>query len=410
MAVKVLALASGVTGLADHRELNGSLVIAQGTTGVRTGLLHNSGYASFSAQSAMVLRIAPLKCIINNGVASNLGPYLVVSDANVDLTFADGEASVTRTDRVIVRVYDNANDGSGSTQGTVEYLKGQASGAATSLPTNSMLLYDFAVPAGASSGSGGINFSSVATEQRVYTASNGSVILLNNVAGLATITQPSGGQMAWIQSINALYIYDGFAAVWKNKGQVQVSNSAQLTNISNPYDGLMAVTRDTDALWVYDGSTWVQPKTNYVPVGSVRQSVAQSLTSGSATAITFTGTEFIDTHNYHNPSSNSSRVTPLIAGYYSVVGTLSVVSAAYTQVSAAIGVNGTRIAPQVVLRPDAASSAAQSVQTTTIVSMNGSTDYFELYGSQNSSGAQNTNVSAGFESSLQWNYIGPTSY
>jgi hypothetical protein len=42
--------------------------------------------------------------------------------------------------------------------------------------------------------------------------------------------------------------------------------------------------------------------------------------------------------------------------------------------------------------------------------MNGSTDYFELHGSQTSAGSNNTNVAAGFESTLSWDYIGPTSY
>src|SRR5262245_55548884 len=102
MAVKVLALASGVTGLADHRMLEGSLLLPDGSTSVRSGVLANGTYGALSTVAAMVARVGPLKAVIANSISSTLGPYLVVSDANVDLTFADGEASVARTDRVIV--------------------------------------------------------------------------------------------------------------------------------------------------------------------------------------------------------------------------------------------------------------------------------------------------------------------
>lgn len=407
MAVKVLALASGVTGLADHRILNGALTTHDGSLARRSGLFQGASNGTFSTVSAMVGRVGPLSGVVANSISSALGPYLIVSDANTDITFADGEASVPRVDRVIIRVRDNANDGSGSTAGSVEYLKGQASGAATAMPNNSLLLYEMTVPAGASAGGGGLNFANV-VDKRLYTVANGGILRVSSNTDMVAISNPYDGMPVYRQDLDCFYIYNG--STWEPKGQVSVASSANLTNINNPWDGLIAVTRDTDAIYVYNGSTWVAPKTSFKPVGVLKQQAAQLLASGTSTAITFgSGSEDIDSHNFHDVTTNNTRVTPTIAGYYRITGHLSMPSLGLTQVAAAIAKNGTRVSPQAIMRPDTV-AASSTAQTTVILNMNGTTDYFELFGQQNSAGANNTNVSAGFESTLSWDYIGPTSY
>lgn len=408
MAVNVLALASGVTGLADHRGLEGSFATSGGVITTRTGLFPSTGAADKSTVSAMVARVAPFRAIINNSISSALGPYLMISTANVDITFADGEASVVRTDRIIARVRDNANDGSGSTAGSVEYLKGQASGAATAMPNNSMLLYQMNVPAGASAGGGGINFANM-TDSRTFTTASGGIIPVPGATEMNAISSPYWGQAVYRTDLDCLYIWDG--GNWRPKGQISVAASANLTNITNPWDGLQAVARDTNATWVYNGSTWQQPVPLIKPYGNLIQQSAQSVANGGGITLTFgSGSEDMDSHNFHDMVTNNSRVTPNIAGVYRVTAYVCMVAATYTQVAATLAKNGTNLNGRVLVRPDAASSSACTAIATSLVSCNGTTDYFEAAAGQSSSGTQNTSVSAGFASSLSWEYVSPLTY
>lgn len=283
MTVKVLALASGVTGLTDHRILNGALVQNAGALQIRMGLMPSPNAATLSTVSAMVASVSAFKCVIANSVASSLGPYVLVSDATVNITFADGEASVPRVDRIIARAYDNVNDGSGDTKGDVYYLKGQASGAATPAPSNSMILYEVTVPAGTSAGSGGINFNTATTDRRFYTSAAGGIVPIANATDMSSISFPYEGMTIYRTDLDTLYIYDG--TNFKPKGQISVANSAALSNVTNPENGSIAYARDTGRLWTYNGSSWVR---NY----NEPQEIAgkQGITSQSS----FTSTSYAD--------------------------------------------------------------------------------------------------------------------
>lgn len=254
MATKVLALASGVTGLADHRILNGTLVTSSGGLDVRGGVFPgSSGDGALSTVSAMVARVGPLRCIISNTISLALGPYLLVSDANTDITFDNGEASVSRVDRIIARAYDDANDASGDTKGIIEYLKGQASGAATTLPNNSLLLYEMTVPAGASAGGGGINFAN-AVDKRVYTAAAGGIYPVASSTDMSAIASPYEGMSIYRTDLDVIYVYDG--TNFKPRGQASVASSGNLNDITNAWNGFLATTRDTAYIYEYDGTTW----------------------------------------------------------------------------------------------------------------------------------------------------------
>lgn len=254
MAIKVLALASASTTLTDHRILNGSMLVSSGQVSARGGVLPGATSGDLSTVSAMVARVAPVKVVIPNGVSAALGPYLLVSDANVDITFDNGEAAVPRVDRIIARAYDNTNDGSGSTLGNIYYLKGTSGGSATALPTNSILLYEMTVPAGASSGGGGINFAN-AVDKRVYTAAQGGLFPVANLTDMNAISNPYEGMPIYRTDLDTTYIYDG--TNFKPRGQISVASSATLSTIDNPWDGLLATVRDTDAIYSYNGTSWV---------------------------------------------------------------------------------------------------------------------------------------------------------
>lgn len=406
MAFKVLALASGVTGLADHRILNGAMLQPAGQLQVRGGVLPGQGGLDLSTVSAMVARVNPGKVVIANTVSSALGPYLLVSDANVDITFDAGEASVPRVDRIIARTYDNVNDGSGSTVGSIYYLKGTSGGPATSLPANSLLLYEMTIPAGASAGGGGVNFAN-AVDQRLYTGSQGGMFNVANNTQMAAIATPYEGMQCYRTDLDVQYIYDG--TTWRPRGIANVASSANLTNINNPYDGLIAVVRDRDAAYLYNGSAWVNLGTPH-PVTYLENSTATSIPNGGTAAILWQ-TEIFDTGLFHSTVSNTERIIPLQSGMYEVKA--EIIYAFTNQIlycNVAVAKNGTAVRSSGNTKPTVTNNvSATGGSVFDYVECNGSTDYISIIAGQTSADslAKNTNTGAGVRSRVSVTYVRP---
>jgi hypothetical protein len=116
------------------------------------------------------------------------------------------------------------------------------------------------------------------------------------------------------------------------------------------------------------------------PAFSAYSSVEQSLTAGTVTKITF-GAEEFDTNN----NFASSRFTPTVAGYYQVTGGIQV-SSSFTTIIVYIYKNGS-----VYKNVQYISTNGAVASGTTLVYMNGSTDYVELYGTIGST----QNISSG---------------
>lgn len=118
------------------------------------------------------------------------------------------------------------------------------------------------------------------------------------------------------------------------------------------------------------------------PAFSAYQSVAQSMTGGVFTKLTFTTSEFDTTSGMFA----SSRFTPTIAGYYQIIGAFHIASTV-TQVVASIYKNGAAYKDGI----DATSAGSSYVGA--LVFFNGSTDYVEIYGysgtTQNTGTGQN---------------------
>ena len=128
------------------------------------------------------------------------------------------------------------------------------------------------------------------------------------------------------------------------------------------------------------------------------QASAQSIPDNTQTALTFTGTEDIDPYGFHDPVTNTSRLTPTIPGTYLFFGSYYTDSAT-TGVSIDCSVRknaGTTTASG--NRAALASSFTMSQDAQAIFDMNGSTDYVELMALQDSSGAVNSRISARFTS------------
>jgi hypothetical protein len=143
------------------------------------------------------------------------------------------------------------------------------------------------------------------------------------------------------------------------------------------------------------------------PIGRLVQTVAQTgIASNTATAATFT-TEDIDTHNFHDTGTNPSRVTPDIAGFYRVNGSISLAGATdYTILQALIRKNGSTSLPP-AYRSTGVSTSSQSLVfgTQALVDCNGSTDYFEVVLIvSKSAGTISTVVSVQFACVLEWTF------
>lgn len=251
MAIRVLAVGNNNTTQEDHRRLIAALTATAGTSSHRAGLFPSSGSAPITNISAMVAGVGGFKAVVPNPAG---GSYLVQSDATINVTFDPGEAGVARSDRIIVKVYNSSQDASGRDDAAVEYLKGQSSGSATAVPANAILLYEIPVPAGASAGGGGINFTSLAIDKRFYTATAGGVIPVTDNTGISDIVNPYDGMPAYNKSLAGLFVNDGSS--FKLKSQIAVASYANLGGIPNPWEGLIAYVKDTDLIYAYDGAAW----------------------------------------------------------------------------------------------------------------------------------------------------------
>jgi hypothetical protein len=123
------------------------------------------------------------------------GAYPVAVTAPETLTFADGDPANPRIDVVVLRVYDAAHDESGQTLATIEVIPGAPGAAPEPPPTPpaALALYRIAIAAGASAGSGGIDFPAATTDVRTYTVAAGGIIPSTNAPGAYRAQYRDGG-------------------------------------------------------------------------------------------------------------------------------------------------------------------------------------------------------------------------
>ena len=151
--------------------------------------------------------------------------------------------------------------------------------------------------------------------------------------------------------------------------------------------------------------------TSYVltpPICRLIQQAAQTITFGTTPALTFgAGSEDIDTNNFHDPTTNNTRITPSIAGYYEFDSMLHVVmgsSSANLQIF--IMKNGV-IAPPGSFQATGFTNAGFSAYSgKTILSANGTTDFFEARAGVGTANAT-TQVSGGINSTFQCTFLRP---
>jgi len=138
---------------------------------------------------------------------------------------------------------------------------------------------------------------------------------------------------------------------------------------------------------------------NGMPICIVRQTVAQSLSNATWTAITF-DTEDVDRDNMHSTSVNTSRLTAQTAGYYLAHGVAAYATNGTGGRAAGLSINGTRSPGRAVdLQTVATAATTSAAPVSSIVFLNVG-DYLELQANQASTGSLNTSVLADVQSSL----------
>ncbi|MEV0843602.1 hypothetical protein AB0I55_29165 [Actinocatenispora sera] len=254
MGVRVLALASGVTTLEDHRLTLSGLVASAGPLANRGGLLPAAGAADLTTVSAMQCTIAPCRVWVPGRSNALQGGYLLVADSDTTVTVADGEASVDRTDRIAAVVHDDVYDASGQQLGEVAYLRGQPTGQPVAWPDSYVPLYELTVPSGASAATGGVNFAA-ASDLRASTIAAGGILPVGSRTERDALAEPWPGMAIYRRDWGWVETWDGTA--WRVQGTATGSSlSAVQTGITDPYQGQLAVARDVNAIYLYDGAQW----------------------------------------------------------------------------------------------------------------------------------------------------------
>lgn len=295
MSYSVLAVGNGNIDRADHKKLATAYATAEDSDYPRAGIFPASDNpAGISNNSEMSAGINSFGAIVRTG--GELGSYTVTVNETKFIEFDPGEAAVTRTDRIILRVYNDDFDGLGLFDARVEYLKGQSGGLPNALPDRSLLLWEIPVPAGASEGSGGVNFTAVAVDKRVYTTASGGLVPVTGSSAFPA--NAYDGQPVYAKDTNIVYVYDGTS--FKPTSVPVASTTANLSTISNPYDGLLATTTDRGGLYVRKSGSWtLAGMPNMIKAYGATSSsdvtltaVAQDITGASVTFTTTSATAY----------------------------------------------------------------------------------------------------------------------
>ncbi|MFI9807613.1 hypothetical protein ACIHEJ_25170 [Streptomyces sp. NPDC052301] len=153
-------------------------------TATRSGILPGSpdgqsrisGFTLTGTTGTMNATVSPGRAVIQGTDAR--GAYPVALTEYLPLTFANGDPQYSRIDLVVLRIYDDPYDGSARTEAVVEIVPGTpaATPAVPAAPGLSLPLYEVVVPAGASTGTTAIPWTTALTGRRNATVAVGGIL------------------------------------------------------------------------------------------------------------------------------------------------------------------------------------------------------------------------------------------
>ncbi|MFJ9569011.1 hypothetical protein [Streptomyces bacillaris] len=145
--------------------------------GAENGTYLMSGLYVYGETAGMRATVVPGRAVIQG--QGRAGAYPVVLTDYTDVGFDDGDASNPRIDLVVLRVHDAQFDSEGgATEATLEVIKGEPKGSPEPprLPDAALPLARVLVPAGASVGTGGIDWANAVYDLRVPTVAVGGIL------------------------------------------------------------------------------------------------------------------------------------------------------------------------------------------------------------------------------------------
>ncbi|MFG3244609.1 hypothetical protein [Streptomyces sp. NPDC048157] len=141
----------------------------------RGGVIPGGDPFKLTSSGAMSFTIGVGRAVLSGTTAQ--GAYPVAITAPETLTVAPGNAQFPRKDAVMLSVYDGMYDTSGSQLAVLEIVQGEAAATPVAPVANGSRekLYEITVPAGASTGNGGVPWSTAVADRRRTTMTLGGI-------------------------------------------------------------------------------------------------------------------------------------------------------------------------------------------------------------------------------------------
>ena len=143
---------------------------------------------------------------------------------------------------------------------------------------------------------------------------------------------------------------------------------------------------------VINGTTGITVAAAAAPAFRANTVTAQAIATSTFTKVAYNVEEF-DTNSNYDPTTNY-RFTPTVAGYYQINANASLGGGAVGATQCAIYKNGAAIVSGSGIVNNV--TIGGMVTASTLIYLNGSTDYVEFYVWQNTGGSINLQTQAGF--------------
>ncbi|WP_439674973.1 hypothetical protein [Embleya sp. MST-111070] len=329
MAVRVRTgrLTSGMTA-EDHRLAAGVSMSPEPLLPIsaRGGCV--PGGLNLARSTPMSARISAGQAWIRGEHAAAQGGYAVTLDADTDLAFGNGDPLLPRIDLVVLRVFDHTYDASGRTEGVLDVIAGTpaVNPVPPAAPKTCEVLYQVAVPAGVSAGTGGIAWETAVTSKRRYTVGLGGILPTSDAAKGAYVGQyrdnagvlerwTTGGWVAYqvpeppfvrldvtdkpVMPANAEITLPWARIVAYNAAGAAMWSPAQPTRIVFPSTGIYAVAGQWNwpgAMGANEGRVWtlLTPEGPGVTANTIRGSSGNSTSVASGTVLIRTPGTFME--------------------------------------------------------------------------------------------------------------------
>lgn len=332
MTIRVGRIASGVMTMEDDRLAVQVPMTHVGPLKTLSGVLAG---LSMTKTTGMGAKISEGQAWIAGTSADSQGGYPVTVDADATFSFAVGDATRDRIDRIVLQVQDNPYDTSGQQRGIIAVVQGAypTSGGpvAPAIPANSVSLFLQRINHGTNAGSGGID-TSLTTDDRVQAVAAGAKIPVRNQAERDALLLTPGLQV-YRQDLSATESWNGTA--WVNdlpvySRRVQTAGKSIANNLFTVVDGWTDVDHSATG-FVYSGGIWTVTQPGWYEVHGQIAFGPVASAAGQRAVRLFQNATVIDEYADGDPSAVYNTPLPFKAGLLLASGDTISVQALQTQ-------------------------------------------------------------------------------